>query len=468
MDLKKVKDGIWEFQEEGMNVPAHIIASDKLLPTIEDGVFTQISNVAKLPGIVGPALVMPDGHYGYGFPIGGVAAFNEYEGVVSPGGVGYDINCGVRMLTTNIKADDLIPKLKPLVDDLFTSVPSGLGSKSPLRVSESDLEEVCIDGARWAVGKGYGVEKDLGRMEESGKIDGADPSKISARAKKRGKPQLGTLGSGNHFLEISKVEEIYDLEVAKRFGITELNQVTVMVHCGSRGLGYQVADDYIGVMLEASKKYGIDLPDKELACAPLTSNEAHDYIGAMNCAINYAFANRQFITHWIRESFSKHFPDSELDLLYDVCHNIAKYEKHNGQNLCVHRKGATRAFPAGRDEIPKDLMDIGQPVLVPGDMGTSSYLLLGTESALTDSFGSICHGAGRIMSRSHAKRTVDGAKVKKDLEAKGEYIRVASDHVLAEECSNAYKDVDDVIDSVSIAGLAKPIVKVVPLGIVKG
>ncbi|MFH1403106.1 MAG: RtcB family protein [Candidatus Altiarchaeota archaeon] len=469
MKPEKKRDGVWEFRDEGMNVPARIYASDKLFNEIEEGVYKQISNVARLPGILDAAMVMPDGHYGYGFPIGGVAAFNMEEGVISPGGVGYDINCGVRLMTSNLPASEVVPKLKQLTDTLFDNVPSGLGSKSRLRYSEGELEEVCVAGAGWAVEKGFGFNEDLKHTEEDGCIPGADPSKIGQKAKSRGRPQLGTLGSGNHFLEIQKVEKIYDAEVAKRFGITSEGQVTVMVHCGSRGLGYQVADDYIGVMLNAARKYGIKLPDDELACAPLKSREAEDYIGAMYCAVNYAFANRQFITHWVRESFNRFFDDAELDLVYDVCHNIAKFEEHGDYGkVCVHRKGATRAFAAGRKEIPEDYRDVGQPVLVPGDMGTASYILVGTDTAMKESFGSVCHGAGRCMSRAKAKRSVDGEQVRRDLERKGEVIRAASHHVLAEECSQAYKDVDEVVGSVKLAGLAKIVAKVKPLGVVKG
>jgi len=468
MECKRIRDGVWEFQQEGMNVPARVIASDKLYPTIEEGVFKQISNVARLPGVISPALVMPDGHFGYGFPIGGVAAFDMEEGVISPGGVGYDINCGVRLISTDITAEEIAPHIRPLTDDLFVRIPSGLGSKSKLSVTNSELDEVCLAGASWAVENGYGIPADLKRMEENGAIDGADPSKLSVRAKKRGRPQLGTLGSGNHFLEIGKVEKIYDDEAAKRFGLPKEGDITVMVHTGSRGMGYQVADENIGLMLSAAKKYGIDLPDDELACAPIKSREAADYVASMYCAVNYAFANRQFIMHWVRESFKVVFPDARMDLVYDVAHNIAKFEDHGGREVCVHRKGATRAFAAGRKEIPKELADIGQPVLVPGDMGTASYVLVGTEKAMQESFGSVCHGAGRILSRAKAKRTVSGADVKRDLEARGEYIRAASDQVLAEEFSGAYKDVDQVIDSVSVAGLARPVAKLVPLAVVKG
>jgi tRNA-splicing ligase RtcB (3'-phosphate/5'-hydroxy nucleic acid ligase) len=468
MHAKKVRAGVWEFKEPGMRVPARIIASDRLFPTIEEGVFKQIGNVAKLPGIIEPALVMPDGHYGYGFPIGGVAAFSMDEGVISPGGVGYDINCGVRLMASDLTADEVAPKLPAIADSLFEEVPSGLGSESRLKYGNKELEEVCVAGAKWAVEKGFGAKADLAHIEEDGAIAGADPAKISDKAKKRGRPQLGTLGSGNHFLEVSKVAEIFDKDVAAKFGLTSVGQVTVMVHCGSRGLGYQVADDYIAIMLEASRKYGIQLPDRELACAPLTSREAQDYVAAMYCAVNYAFANRQFITHWVRDVFGKQFPGSKLDLVYDVCHNIAKFEEHGGREVCVHRKGATRAFAAGRKEIPADYRDVGQPVLVPGDMGTASYVLIGTETAMKESFGSVCHGAGRTQSRSKAKHGVRGEDVKKRLEAKGEVIRAASYEVLAEEQPEAYKDVDEVVGSVAEAGLGRLVAKLVPMGVIKG
>ena len=470
MNAEQVRPGVWEYKTTGMRVPGRIYATEKLYPSIEDGVFKQISNVAHLPGILKASMAMPDAHYGYGFPIGGVAAFSLEDGVISPGGVGYDINCGVRLLTTNLTEQEVKPKLTQLMDRLFTNIPSGLGSKSKLRASQEELANACVNGSRWAVEKGYGFKEDLGHTEESGAIDGADPRKISERARKRGKPQLGTLGSGNHFLEVGRVDKIFQPEVAKRFGFTEPGQITVMVHCGSRGLGYQVADDYIQVMLAAARKYGIKLPDNELACAPLSSREAQDYVAAMYCAVNYAFANRQVITHWIREVFTKVFGDgAELDLLYDVCHNIAKFEEHEGVGkVCVHRKGATRAFAPGRSELPHDLRDLGQPVIVPGDMGTASYVLAGSEAAMNETWGSICHGAGRKLSRSAAKRKTTGEKVKRDLEERGEVIMSASIKTLAEESPMAYKDVDEVIRSVELAGLSQAVVRLTPLGVAKG
>jgi len=377
-------------------------------------------------------------------------------------------NCGVRLLSTNLSEQDVRPKLRELVEQLFRNVPSGVGSKSRIRASDSELDEVLSTGARYAIKKGYGIENDLEHMEENGCIEGADPSKVSQRAKERGKPQIGTLGSGNHFLEVQKVDKIFQPEIAARFGIHEEGQITVMVHCGSRGFGHQVADDYIHVMMPAARKYGIDLPDRELACAPLNSKEAQDYIAAMKCAVNYAFCNRQFITHWVRETFKRILPDSELDLVYDVCHNIAKFEEHGGKKLCVHRKGATRAFAAGREEIPSEYRDIGQPVIIPGDMGTASYVLIGTEKAMEETFGSACHGAGRTMSRTAAIKRFRGEEVKRRLEQKGEVIKAKSWKSLAEEVPEAYKDVDEVIKSVELSGISKAIARVVPLGVAKG
>lgn len=475
MSFQRVSDGVWEILEsyrQGMRVPCRIYANDAIYGTIEEGVFKQISNVASLPGIQRYALAMPDAHYGYGFPIGGVAAFSLDEGVISPGGVGYDINCGVRLLTSNLTYDDVKPKLRELIDKLFDAVPSGVGSKGRLRVSEADLNEVCTRGAVWAVEKGYGTRDDLKHIEEGGCIDGANPSKVSPRAKSRGRPQLGTLGSGNHFLEIQRVDQVFDEETAKTFGVAEPGQVAVMVHCGSRGLGYQVADDYIKVMLGASRKYGIKLLDQELACAPLGSSEAGDYVKAMYCAVNYAFCNRQVITHWIREVFNNVFPDSELKLVYDVCHNIAKFEEHSvdgvKQKLCVHRKGATRAFGPGREEVPSDYRDVGQPVIIPGDMGTASYLLVGTQRAMEETWGSTCHGAGRVMSRTKALHQVSGEEVKRKLEAKGEVVKATSWKVLAEEMPEAYKNVDEVVKSVELTGISKAVARMTPMGVAKG
>lgn len=472
MDAKETRKGVWQFQEPGMNVPVRIYATEKLYKAMEEGVYRQAVNVSKLPGILKSSMVMPDGHYGYGFPIGGVAAFDLENGIISPGGVGYDINCGVRLLTTNLTIEEIRPHLRSLVDGLFNNIPSGVGEKSSLRVTNQELESVAVLGARWAVEKGMGSTEDLKHIEENGEIKGAEPSKLSARAMERGKSQIGTLGAGNHFLEIQKVGKIFDKDVAEKFGITDEGQVTIMVHCGSRGFGHQIADEYIKVMLQASQKYGIKLPDRELACAPLDSKEALDYLGAMRCGINYAFCNRQVITHRIRETFNKIFKDAEIDLVYDVCHNIAKFEEHvvdgERRELCVHRKGATRAFAKGRKEIPESYRDVGQPVIIPGDMGTASYVLIGTQTAMEETFGSTCHGAGRVMSREGAIRQFSGIDIQKKLEAKGEVVRATHPKVLAEEASEAYKDIDEVIKSVEVSGISKAIAKVIPVGVAKG
>ena len=473
MLAKRIRPGVWEFKDPKANVPVRVYATERLFNGMEEGVFKQAANVAQLPGIQKASLVMPDGHYGYGFPIGGVAAFDLEEGIISPGGVGYDINCGVRLLTTNLMEKDVGPKLKNLVDKLFTNVPSGVGMKGRLRVTEAELDQVALDGARWAVEQGLGYDEDLEHMEENGSIRGANPQNVSKRAKDRGKAQLGTLGAGNHFLEVQKIDKIFEPKIAKRFGITSLGQIVAMIHCGSRGFGHQIADDYIKVMLHASRKYGMRLPDKELACAPLNSKEAEDYLSAMYCAVNYAFCNREVITHWVRKSFEDVFGrDCEITLTYDVCHNIAKFEKHRIDNkkrdLCVHRKGATRAFPAGREEIPESYRDVGQPVIIPGDMGRASYVLIGTEKAMEETWGSTCHGAGRVMSRHKAIRNLRGSEIQRRLEEKGEVVRATNIRILAEEASEAYKDIDDVIKSVELSGISKPIARVIPIGVAKG
>lgn len=473
MEVKSIRPAVWEFQEPGMNVPARIFATEKLFREIEAGVFKQAANVAKLSGILKASLVMPDGHYGYGFPIGGVAAFDTETGIISPGGVGYDINCGVRLLTTDLTEAQLRPRLRELIDKIFSSVPSGVGSKSKLKISSSELDDVSTEGARWAVDRGLGYAEDLEHMEENGRIDGADPAAVSSKAKDRGRPQLGTLGAGNHFLEVQRVDKILNAEIAEKFGIHSIGQITVMIHTGSRGFGHQIADEYIGVMLSASRRYGINLPDKELACAPINSNEAQRYLAAMRCAVNYAFCNREVITYWVRECFKDLFKtDCGISMLYDVCHNIAKFEEHDVDGrkkmVCVHRKGATRAFPAGREELPKAFRDIGQPVIIPGDMGRASYVLVGTQQALEDAWGSTCHGSGRVLSRHGAIRQFRGEQIKRALEARGQVVRATDFEVLAEEASAAYKDVDEVVRSVELAGISIPVARVVPLGVAKG
>ena len=478
--LKKIDDYRWEIPKSykaGMSVPGLIFASESMLGHIwEEQVFQQVANVAFLPGIVRHSLAMPDIHWGYGFPIGGVAATRVKDGVVSPGGVGFDINCGVRLLRTNLTEAEARAKIEPLVAALFVNIPSGLGSKGKIRVNEKELDKVLTTGSRWALEKGYGEAEDITATEESGCLKGADPAKVSSQAKKRGIPQLGTLGSGNHFLEVEVVAEIYDREAATVMGINDVGQVLLLIHTGSRGFGHQVCTDYVRLLGEVVKRYGISLPDRQLACAPLQSPEGQDYLAAMSCAANYAWTNRQCIAHWVRESFIKVFGKSLRELgmeqVYDVCHNIAKIEEYtiDGQKdtLCVHRKGATRAFPAAHPDIPDIYQKIGQPVLIPGDMGRCSYIAVGTELAMKESFGSTCHGAGRIQSRSAAKRSLRGADVARALAAKGITVKTGSIGSLAEEASEAYKDVSEVVDITDKAGLSHKVAKAIPIGVIKG
>ena len=464
--------------KSGMRVPGVVFADDQLIAKMRtDRTLDQCSNVAHLPGIYKYAITLPDGHEGYGFPIGGVAATDYNEGVLSPGGVGYDINCGVRLLTTNLSANEIRPYLAALTNSIFKNVPSGLGSsRNDFKLNLHQLEQLVSDGVSWAVDKGLGRPEDIKHCEEEGCMKGADPDKVSAKAKQRGLPQSGTLGSGNHFLEIGKVDKIYDQKIAKSFGVTHEGQVTVLIHCGSRGFGHQICSDYLRVMERAVEKYNISIPDRELACAPATSSEAQDYYQAMACAVNYAFVNRQVITHWVRQSFEEVFKKSSddlgLNLVYDVAHNIAKSEEHNidGKRTKVwtHRKGATRAFPPGHKDVPADYRSVGQPVIIPGSMGTSSWLLAGTEKAMDVSFGSTAHGAGRMMSRSAAKRKFWGADVKQELEGRGIVVRAASSIVLAEEADSAYKNVDRVAEVSDNVGIATRVARLVPLGVVKG
>ena len=479
--LEKVDRYIWSIPKgykSGMIVPGRVFADETLLEKMKtDRTLEQCANVAHLPGIYKYAITLPDGHEGYGFPIGGVAATDYYEGVISPGGVGYDINCGVRLLTTSLEEEDVRPRLPELVETIFANVPCGLGSRRrDFKLSRSDLEGVMMEGARWAVENGLGWDEDTKHCEENGAMENADPDKVSNSAVNRGLPQLGTLGSGNHFLEIERVDEIYDKEAAKVFGIKSVGQVTVMIHCGSRGFGHQICSDYIRVMERAVRKYGIKIPDRELVCAPGNSREAEDYFKAMACAVNYAFANRQAITHWVRESFEKVFrrPAEELGLrlVYDVAHNIAKVEEHrvNGkrQKVWMHRKGATRAFPPGSNLIPVDYRSVGQPVIIPGSMGTSSWLLVGTPKAMDLTFGSTAHGAGRMLSRAAAKRRFWGRDVKNSLEKAGIVVRAASNVVLAEEADPAYKDVDRVVEVSHQVGIATKVAHLKPIAVIKG
>jgi len=478
--LVKIDDYHWEIPQSykgGMRVPGLIYASKEILESIrEEQTPEQVANVAFLPGIVKFSMAMPDIHWGYGFPIGGVAAMSVKEGVISPGGVGYDINCGVRLLRTNFGEAEVRPKINQLIGELFANVPSGLGSEGKIKVSQKEMKELMIEGAHWAVKHGFGSEEDLEATEENGCMKGADPSKISDRAMKRGMPQTGTLGSGNHFLEIQIVREIFEPQVASVMGINEIGQILVLIHTGSRGFGHQVCTDHLRVMEEAASKYGIKLPDRQLACAPLESKEGKDYLAAMACAANYAWCNRQCIVHWVRESFSKVFAKTPEDLgmrqIYDVAHNIAKIEEHKveGQKLkvCVHRKGATRAFPPGHEDIPQRYKEIGQPVLIPGDMGRCSFIAVGTQKAMAESFGSTCHGAGRMMSRHAAKRILRGKDVAQDLERRGITVRTGSIPSLAEEASQAYKDVVEVIEVCHQAGISRKVAMAVPLGVIKG
>jgi len=478
--LEKVDDYRWRIPKSyktGMRVDGLIFASQEMLNDIlKEQTLEQVANVAFLPGIVGHSLAMPDIHWGYGFPIGGVAAMRMSDGVVSPGGVGFDINCGVRLLRTNLVEAEVRPKMKELMDALYRNVPSGLGSKGKIRLRHGEIDEVLAKGARWAVEKGYGRHEDLETTEEQGEMAGADPARVSSKAKERGVPQLGTLGSGNHFLEVAVVDQIRDEAIAKDMGINQVGQVMLLVHCGSRGLGHQTADDYIGVMVNAMRKYGIEVPDRQLACTPLDSKEGQDYLAAMRCAANYAWTNRQCIAHWVRESFcgvlGKSEEDAGLELIYDVCHNIAKIEEHELDDkkvkLCVHRKGATRAFPAGHPDVPGKYARIGQPVFIPGDMGRYSYVLVGTEQAMKESFGSTCHGAGRVKSRAAAKRELRGEAVLRELESRGITIKTDSLRGLAEEASQAYKDVSLVVTVAHNAGISRIVARTRPIGVIKG
>jgi len=476
--LRQVDEYRWEIPREGkMRTRGLIFASQEMLPKIrEDRSLEQVANVATLPGIVGPSMAMPDIHWGYGFPIGGVAAFDLEEGVVSPGGVGYDINCGVRLLRTNLERQAVEPRMEDLVNVLFSNIPSGVGSRrKDLKLTMPTLKQVMRLGSAWAVKNGFGSPSDLDHIEAQGQIPGADPELVSQFAMDRGKDQLGTLGSGNHFVEVGYVCEIFDDKIAAALGLL-LDQVTTIVHTGSRGLGHQVCDDYIKVMLRASAKYGIELVDRQLCCAPLRSPEGKQYLGAMAAAANFAFANRQMITHWVRESFEQVLQMGPrqlgLELVYDVAHNIAKIETHTvagrQQQVCLHRKGATRAFPPHHPEVPEAYRETGQPVLIPGDMGRYSFVLVGTERALTETFGSTCHGAGREMSRHQALKVAKRRAIVKELAAKGIIVRGAGRGTIDEEISEAYKDVAGVVEVCHGAGISKKVAKLKPLGVIKG
>jgi tRNA-splicing ligase RtcB (3'-phosphate/5'-hydroxy nucleic acid ligase) len=478
--LNKIDDYRWEIPmsyKPGMRVPGMVYADAKMIETIKDDhSLEQVANVAFLPGIVGHSLAMPDIHWGYGFPIGGVAATRVSDGVVSPGGVGYDINCGVRLLRTNLSEAEVRPKIRELVNHLFHNVPTGLGTEGKIKVSDKEMNEVLTEGAHWAVKQGFGLPCDLEVTEETGRLKNADPSLISSRAKQRGTPQSGTLGSGNHFLEVQVVREIYDREAAKVLGINDIGQVLVLIHTGSRGFGHQTCEDFLKIMIDVVRKYNIILPDRQLVCAPVESKEGKDYLSAMACAANYAWANRQCIAHWTRESFIEVFGKKAsklgLEQIYDVAHNIAKIEEYtiDGQKLklCVHRKGATRSFPPGHPDIPQQYKSIGQPVLIPGDMGRRSYIALGTEKAMMESFGSTCHGAGRLQSRGAAKRSLKGINIAERLEARGIIVKARNMRELAEEASEAYKDVTQVVEVTHKAGISRKVVMAEPMGTIKG
>ncbi len=479
--VKKVSD--LEFRIEanpskGMRVPVTIYANEALVSKmVSDRTIDQAANVATLPGVRKHVVVLPDGHEGYGFPVGGVAATDIEEGVISPGGVGYDINCGVRLMRTNLTESDLRPRLKDLVNELFRSIPSGVGSEGEIKLSKPELDDLLVEGARWAVQHGYGARDDAEVCEEGGSMAGADPSRVSDNARKRGASQLGSLGSGNHFLEVQKVDKIFDERAAKAMGISKEGQLTVLIHCGSRGFGHQICTDYLRVSESALRKYGLTLADRELACVPNNSKEGEDYRKAMYSALNFAWANRQMITHWTRKTFERVFnmseDDLEMDLVYDVAHNIAKVERHKidgegTREVVVHRKGATRAFPAGMEQVPTRYRNIGQPVIIPGSMGTASWILLGNQKSLDLSFGSTAHGAGRTMSRSAAKRSYTAEGVKSGLESKGIYVKALTKEGVVEETPDAYKDVDSVANVSHSLGIATKVVRLVPIGVIKG
>jgi len=473
MELRKISDDIWEIPREGeMRVPALVYASERLLADVRrDQTLVQARNVACLPGILRMSYVMPDAHQGYGFPIGGVAAFDLDEGVISPGGVGYDINCGVRLLGTDFMETDIAARRKELLAEIFKEVPAGVGKGGVTKLSRNVLREILVKGAQWAVENGYGRAEDLERTEEHGRMKEADPDAVSDRAMERGIPQLGTLGAGNHFLEIQKVARVFDPPVARSFGIEAEGQILVMVHCGSRGLGHQVATDSIELMENALGTQG--LPDRELVNAPFRSDLGRRYYAAMSAAVNYAFANRQMIAHWIREVFAKVLGSSKgMRQVYDVCHNVAKVETHcvagEPRKLCVHRKGATRSFGPGRAEIPEAYRSVGQPVIIPGSMGTASYVLVGTEEAEERSFGSTAHGAGRVMSRHEALRRFRGERIRDDLARQGVELKATSWKGVAEEAAAAYKDVDEVVRVSHDVGIGRLVAKVVPIGVMKG
>ncbi len=478
LKLQRIDDSSWRIPREGpMRADGIVFADDTLMETLaEDKCLQQVANVACLPGIVGPSMGMPDIHWGYGFPIGGVAGFDLEEGVVSPGGVGYDINCGVRLLSTDLDADEYRDRMRPFVDRLFTNVPSGVGrGRKDLRLNEGDARKMATRGARWAVERGFGSPEDIDHIEEGGVLDGADFDLVSERAFERGRTQLGTIGSGNHFVEIGYVDEIYAPEVAARIGL-RLGGLTIIIHTGSRGFGYQICEDHLRLMQKAARRHDIFLPDRQLCCAPIKSNEGKRYLAAMACGANFAFANRQVITHWVRETLEEAWGlaprDHRAKVVYDVCHNIAKIETHTidgkKRRVCVHRKGATRAFPPGHPEVPDAYRDVGQPVLVPGDMGRYSFVLVGHADAPDYTFASCCHGAGRRLSRKKALQATRDRHIAKELAESGIHVAAASRRTIDEEFPEAYKDVTEVVDVVDRARLARKVARLRPLGVIKG
>jgi tRNA-splicing ligase RtcB len=478
-DLIKVSDYEWEIPKSyrnDMQVPVRLFATRRLLEAVmDDKSLEQAVNSATLPGLVGHVVVMPDMHQGYGFPIGGVAATRYPEGVISPGGIGYDINCGVRLLSSQIEYGSVKEHIESLASALNHNCPSGVGTKGHIRVDDAELDRVCREGSHWALKKGFASEADVRRTEEDGRLEGADPSKVSKHAKERGRSQIGTLGAGNHFIEVDVVDQVFDADAANAMGLEEGNLV-VQIHCGSRGFGHQICTDYVQEFQGAVRRYNIHLPDRELVCAPLTSPEGQSYLAAMRCAANYAFANRQVLAYYARKAFEETLAGRvkswHLHQVYDIAHNMGKVESHEiaGERLkvCVHRKGATRAFGPGFEGLPEEYRKIGQPVLVPGSMGTASWVLVGTEDSMKRSFGSSCHGAGRVMSRAKAKKTVRGDELKSELQAAGIAVRAGSLAGLAEEAPQAYKDVDDVVATVSGAGIARKVARLVPVAVIKG
>ncbi len=471
--LNKISDYLWEIPKQGaMNVPGRIFASEKLIQEMDEKVREQVTNVAMLPGIQIASLAMPDAHWGYGFPIGGVAAFDPDEGgVISMGGVGFDISCGVRTMKTGMTKEDIMPRLKTLVDQFYNRVPAGVGSEGLIKLSPGQIDEMLIGGAEWAIRKGYGQKEDMDYTEEHGRVDGAEPAEVSDAAKKRQYREMGTLGSGNHYLEVQIVAEIYDEKTARAMGL-RLDDVVISVHCGSRGLGHQIGTDALKNLAYAVQKYNINIKDRELASAPINSSEGKRYFGAMSAGINCALANRQILTHLVREIFTEVYSEGHIKMLYDISHNTCKVETHvidgKKKRLYVHRKGATRAFGPGQIDLPLEYRDVGQPVLIGGTMGTSSYILVGTEEGMKHAFGSACHGAGRSMSRTQAKKKWHGREVVRELEERGIMIRGHSYSGIAEEAPGSYKDVTEVVDAAHYANLARKVARVKPIACVKG